>query len=324
MWNIACDIVVNDECSRLLDHPVPEEAVQVPDWYNYRYNTTEEVYDRIFEEKSCQGPGEEGDPNPSLPSIQDGTDLIPSPPNKQGSSNQLGNTQPSKEWRSQLHKDVAQAATLVETQQGPDALNKLPEGFLSRLEEIKKGDIPFGRLLRGRLQAMLGHDNVCWTRPKKNMMWAHAMRGFPVTVAPSYLANKERNLLILVDVSASVSQEWVNKFASNIENAARRATNITIASFDSTVREVFHTTRPKEVLMNIKLMQGAHGYTSAVDAFALAEEMTPAPSAIVCFTDGYIYLPEKEYPQTLWVHPSETYGGTVPASWGRCYLLDQL
>ena len=304
-WNRAVDIFTNVECCVILGDGtlIPRYAISPPRWYRHGEMTVEEVYDRLEDDEgTAQEPYEDGE-------LSEGTDML-EPPTEE-------TTEEKSEWIERLRGDLAQARQINE-QAGHE--DKISDQMRSRLEKISKGTVPFDRLFRGAVQSLLGYDEVNWGRPNRKAAWSQTMGGPQSFALPSMEATQERLLLILVDVSASVNQVRLNQFASNIENAAQRATKIVIATFDQTVRERYETDRPGDILRNIKLLMGDHSYPDARPAFALAEELDP--SAIACFTDGHIYLPDEPYHQTVFVRPPPPEGAALP--WGREFVMEEL
>jgi len=122
--------------------------------------------------------------------------------------------------------------------------------------------------------------------------------------------------MLLIDVSASVGPTLMSTFKSNVVPAAMRAHETIIVTFDAVVREVVRTKHPKRALDQVQFLTGSHSHTSVREAFELVEKFQP--KALVCLTDGHVYLPEKPYPQTIWVIPQN--GKKQP--WGRNFVMD--
>ena len=304
-WNRAIDIFVNVECCVILGNntTIPKYAIHPPSWYRHGEMTVEEVYNRLKDDE-----GQAPQPYEGGGELSDGTDLLEP---IQGESREE-----KKEWIERLRSDLA-AAEQINEQAGHE--DKIPTGMRSRLQKIGRGVVPMDRLLRGTIQGMLGFSQVNWGRPNRKASWSYTTGGKAFAL-PTYQAMKERLLLILVDVSASVSQDRLNQFANNIENAAKRATKTVVVTFDQFVRERYETERPGEILRNIKLLMGAHGFTDARPAFAIAEEVEP--SAIACLTDGHIALPDEPFHQTVFVRPPEPEGRALP--WGKEFVMEEL
>jgi uncharacterized protein with von Willebrand factor type A (vWA) domain len=110
------------------------------------------------------------------------------------------------------------------------------------------------------------------------------MKYYPI-ILPQTRTVKERILLLGVDISASVTDELIKIFISNVEAAAQRATEIVVVTFDAVVREEYRTKRPRDIFKNVKFKAGHHSHTSAMGLFEIAK--TTNPSAICILTDGH-------------------------------------
>jgi predicted metal-dependent peptidase len=175
--------------------------------------------------------------------------------------------------------------------------------MFERFVQIQQGGIPWHLLLRGSLIDILGRERATWSPPN--------FRFAPDLILPAFRGDKQRELFIAVDISGSIDLPLLNRFASNLEAAAARATSVVVVTFDAVVREVIETRSPKTVLQQLKFQSGAHSYTSALDVFALAA--TRKPQAIVVYTDGALHIPKEPVRNTFWVVPEQ--GPTM--DWGR-------
>lgn len=304
-WNIAIDIYVNAETEVILGIDIPSYGIQPPSSYKHGTQTVEEIYEEL--------PGEEEALKEMLPAdglegFGDSTDLLDGTPLSESEK---------KEWIDGFRKDLARANELhKQSAHG----KSLPRSIAGRLEKVMRGTVPYDRLLRGTVSRLLGEDQANWARPNKRMIHTRTRPGMRPVILPTYQAQVESVLLVLVDVSASVRQERLNRFASNIENAAHRAEKTVVVCFDDQIRERYETTSPASIIRNIKLLTGAHGHTCARDAFAVADEIKA--SAIVCLTDGMIALPHNPYPHTIFVRPPPPEGRALP--WGKEFVMETL
>lgn len=328
LWNKAVDIIVIRECITVLSSggekwSVPEDGVQIPHWVTDGM-TAEIIYDKLVEE-------EQKKPKPKLPTPppqlgNQGGGAPPSGPKKrppppqepaappkegiQASADLLydkAQTYTEKEEQhfvTQFASELAVAAVVMDNLGGPDYGKTVRD----RLAQIKRGRIPWGRLLRGAVLDSLGADQPSWARPNR--------RYAPHVFLPTMVAVREQVLILLVDVSASVGKELLNVFASNVTPAASRASKTIVITFDQVVREIIVTRHPKDAIRQLKFSTGAHYSTSAVEAFA--EGRRRGGTAFACLTDGYIHLPPKPVPNTVFAIPQN--GKKQP--WGRNYTMD--
>jgi predicted metal-dependent peptidase len=305
IWNIAADIYVNGLCSELLGNggrwTVPEQFIQPQSWADGM--TVEEIYDSLYRQQQADpGAMDQYLPKPDgTEEISNGSDMVEPPP---GDGGEEKDAQGSAEWQESFREDISRAKALAEN----SPMHKpLPGAVITRMDKIMKASMPWGSLLRGSLADSLGWDDVTYAPPK--------MKYYPI-ILPQTRQLKERTLLLGIDVSASVTQELIKIFISNVQSAAARATKTVIVTFDQVVREHYETTRPRDIFSHVKFNSGAHSYTSAMGVFEIADKVKP--SAICVLTDGYIDHPEKPYKNTIFVIPEG--GNRLP--WGRTYTME--
>lgn len=302
LWNIAVDIFTNEQCAimlgsevngKFIQWKVPSRFIQPQQW---AVGKTVEVIYELLKELKKQDPDIEKKLLPGDGEIGEGEDIIPAP--------QDFDPQDNKEWQSTFRDDVAHAKALSEktTLQAP-----LPTTVRSRMDKIMRPTLPWGSLLRGTLSDDLGYDEATYCPPK--------MKFYPI-ILPQTRETKERILAILVDISASVTQELIRIFISNVQAAALRATETVIITFDQVVRENYRTKNPRTIFSKVKFMSGHHTHTSAVVAFELA--VAAKASAICCLTDGYIDLPAVPARHTTFVIPE----GGRQQPWGKHYVME--
>lgn len=313
LWNIAADIYVNWLCSVLLGTgsarwPIPPQFIQPEEWASDKL--IEEIYELLLR-LEVEDPQKILDFMANDTEIGNGTDMQePSAETAEATASEgaedpdgLG-AQGNPTWQDTFREDVARAKGLAENT--PTA-QELPHQIRARMDKILRPTLPWGSLLRGNLADTLGWDTQTYAPPK--------MRYYPI-ILPQTLALKERVLVLGIDVSASVTQELIRIFISNVESAAYRATKTVVVTFDQVVREVHTATRPRDIFAHVKFNSGAHSYTSAMGVFEVADKVNP--SAICVLTDGHIVHPETPYKNTLWVIPEG--GARLP--WGRVFVME--
>lgn len=289
IWNVACDYRVNADCLVILNmQKVPRGGLEPPDWV--KDLTPEAIYDQLMKQSSyppqkagALGQGDLVDEDMSDPEFDSPGDM------KDAFAEELCAAQ------------VSMQAT------GRD-LKEFGDYVAQRVAEIKKGTIPWGRLLLGDV---VGHLNGTYATyaPPRRKSWPHL-------ILPSYHDRTERELALLIDVSASAGEAVLAAFTSNVSAAAARAKRTTVITFDQVIREHFTCRDPRDALSKLKLKTGAHSYTDARAAFEEARKLNP--SATVCLTDGYIELPKVPVKRTVFAVPR---GGATPP-WGKTYIMD--
>lgn len=305
IWNIACDIYVNGLCSVLLGdgHPWPVPARFIQPESRFDGKTVEEIYDIIYkQEQASPGSAENYLPEGKEEDdeISNGKDMV-EPEHTPGGQE---DAQDDSTWQDTFREDIARAKVLAEKS---PTHRPLTDSVISRMDKLLRPTLPWGSLLRGGLSTDLGWDDVTYAPPKT--------RYYPI-ILPQTRKLKERILLLGVDVSASVGDELIRIFISNVQSAAFRATKTIIVTFDQIVRERYETTRPRDIFSRVKFNSGHHTHTSAVGVFEEADRVHP--SAICVLTDGYIDLPDRAYRNTTFVIPEG--GQRLP--WGKTFVME--
>ncbi len=288
IWNIACDYRINADVMLILgEKKVPQGGLEPPAWVGAL--TPEEIYDKLVTNKPSK---------PKAGSLGTG-DVVP----QNMSDPTLGSSDAVKEAIVQELCAAEAALSLVNK-----SVDVYGSYIKDRLAELKKGTVPWGRLILGNILGDLGGTFATYSPPRRKY--------FPFLILPSARQRTERKLAILVDVSASVGPTVLNEFASNIGSAAARAQQILVCSFDAVVREQFITRNAREAVSKLKFATGIHSYTDACGAFEAAAEF--GASSTVCLTDGHIRLPPEPHRNTTFAIPT---GGKTPP-WGRTFTMD--
>lgn len=286
-WGVAADIRVAWDALKILRATKPDwklDADHIPAHAWAETLTVEQIYDRLPEDQ---------EPPPNM-------DLLDPAEAKKGKES-------DDQFLQKFTENLAQAVAAVEMS-GTSIKDVYGSSIDERLKQILKGAIPWGRLLQGRIIGELGQETSTWAPPNR--------RWFPEIMLPSRRAKHERELVLGFDVSTSVGQDLIDKFASEVKPAMMRAKKTTIITFDQVVRECITVKDPRNAFKNLKLSSGAHSYTSVVGLFEEVDKRRP--SAVAILTDGHVHLPTKRYPATHWVVPQG--GARLP--WGRHYTLE--
>lgn len=294
IWNYACDYRVNADVPKLLTSiSIPSNVLQPPHWVGDM--TPEEIYNRLIKDPSQIPQSGSGGKTPI------GCEDL-----------EMGEMMGSEEFSSQDELKAAFVGELCAAQASLETTGRKISSYgasiANRLAELKRGSIPWGRLLLGDVVASFQGSRMTWSRPNR--------RFFPDVLMPTYYSKNEKRLLIGIDVSASVGDAVLSVFKSNIASAAQRASATTIVTFDAVKREHYTVKNPREALSKLELKTGFHSYTDVRCVFEVYDQIRP--SACVILTDGYVYMPDRPYPKTLWAVPT---GGQIPP-WGRTYVMD--
>jgi predicted metal-dependent peptidase len=296
LWNIAVDVVAVREACAILSkggkvwNP-PADGVIPPAWAVDM--TAEQIYDELVAGKTVRTGTGTGETHTS-------EDL------RFGGSYFIGDEE---EFRRVFSEEIAKAAMIQEQVTGRDRTVLYSKCMARRLEEITNPKVPWNRLLQGQLMNRLGENGFATYSPPNRRFW-------PRIVLPTTKDRIESRLLIMIDVSASVGSTLLSIFASEVSRAAVRAKETMVVTFDSHVREVVRTKRPKDLITKLAFKSGHHTHTSSIDAFKIYDEYKP--KAAVCLTDAMIMYPDKPYKDMLWVIPDNV----TPPPWGRSFVMD--
>ena len=300
IWNIACDMVVVHTASTILSRPgdpwpYPSNGVIPAPWSVGM--CAEDIYDRLINDAHAV---KEATQNAHTGEHQNGTDF------DYDSADGYSEIE-EQEFHQKFTEELAQAQ-LISEQSGSSVKDRYGDAVQSRLSQVLKGTIPWGKLLRGDLIDAITQTFATWSPPKRKY--------YPTLIMPSYRSTRERKLLLAIDVSASVGQDLMKAFIANTMPAAARSKETIVVTFDEVIREVVSTTRPGSILNSVKFLSGRHSYTDVRPVFALVDEHKP--SAVAILTDAYLYYPDTPYPKTLWAVPMTK--GRPP--WGKTYLME--
>jgi predicted metal-dependent peptidase len=197
----------------------------------------------------------------------------------------------------------------MEMSTGKSVQDRYGSNVASRMSEVLKGTVPWGRLLRGDLIDKMDQQYATWSPPRRKY--------YPFIPLPSYQSTKTRRLVLPIDVSASVGERMMKAFIANTMPAALRADETIVITFDQVIREVVRTRRPQNILREVKFLQGAHSYTDVRPVFDLIKTLRPSATAIL--TDAYLAYPDEPHPETLFVVPR----GAGRPPWGKVYVMEE-
>lgn len=316
LWNKACDITVVGMACEILTRPgdtwePPKDGVIPPPWAVGL--STEEIYDRLKADcdkaKSGSG-GSDGlaqslylyGKNPSGGEIHQSKDF------NYESLEQMSPVEEA-DFAKQFTDELAQAQLIMEMSTGKNAEERYGSRVASRLGEVLKGTVPWSRLLRGDLVDRVSKQFASWSPPR--------MRYYPYIPLPSYRSKKTKRLFLGIDVSASVGKKMMDLFIANVMPAALRAEETIIVTFDEIIREEIVTRRPRQILNDVKFLQGAHNYTDVRPVFERIDHYDPSAASIL--TDAYLKYPDKPRRDVIWVVPRNA--GKPP--WGKTYTMEE-
>ncbi len=325
VWNIACDIIVVREACDILTKESgevwspPEDGVIPPEWA--KGMTAEQIYDTLMKDRSLiktvkkpkrkdAGSPTTGPFTATVPDTSGDDDEILNSKDFDYASAKEKADKPEDEdqfYRS-FSEELAQAALILSHTKQKTVTDLFGPVIGSRLDVVLRGKLPWGRLLKGDLVQKFGSDFASFAPPSR--------KHWPDVILPSLKARMEKILILAIDDSASVGERVHREFVANVMPAAMRAEKTIVITFDQVVREEIHIKNPKSILTQVKFLTGGHSYTSVKGVFEIVDRIKP--TAIAVETDGYVELPDKSYPNTLWCIPRNG----KPQPWGRNYIMD--
>jgi len=272
LWNIATDAAVNDILNATFK--IPHGWVLIPEM---KGKSAEEIYDWLIRnaEKAKQyaaagfdkhifGTGENGNGSGQSPFYQEG------------------------QLPFDAERAVREAWNFAKTQ------GKTPAGIERYFKDILNPQLDWKDILRRFIVETIPHD-FSYTRPHKKSQ----STGFYMPV----IKREEVNLVIAVDSSGSISDEEYAEFLSEIYALVRQFEGIkaTLIICDCEIKEVMEI---DETFDPYSVHGRGYGGTSSIPVYNYIEENIGEHNVklLVYFTDGWIDIPDKEYPfPTLWI-----------------------
>lgn len=200
----------------------------------------------------------------------------------EGEADAAEKAEQEKEWQ----EAVAQAAQLAR------GAGKLPGGIERGVENFLNAKVDWREALQ-RLIASRSKDDYNWSKPNRRFIQS----GF---VVPSLDSPHCGVLAFAVDLSGSISQNEINQFVSEIEEARsiHRPEKIVIMGFDTRVREYFEFGLDDPIVVRVK----AGGGTAFDDPVYELERRDINPEILVYLTDldSQVFSPEPAYP-VVWI-----------------------
>ena len=279
-WNIAIDAAVNEVLSH--SFTIPQEWVRIQKMAG---KSSEEIYDWIIKNAQTYKCPSSGGFDSHVFGDKDGKD-----PN--GSKNgQQGNAGSPFYKPGQTPVDVPRV--VKEAYNFAKSQGKLPAGIERMFADILNPVLDWKDILRKFLVSVIPHD-FSYTKPNKKSYSA----GFYMPM----VKRENIELCIGVDSSGSISDNEYAEFLTEILSMCRQfeALKATVIVCDAAVQQVEEIT---ENFDPYSIHGRGYGGTDSIPVYNWIEENKDNNIKIlVYFTDGYINIPDKEYPfPTLWI-----------------------
>ena len=188
---------------------------------------------------------------------------------------------------------------------------RLPAGIARLVKGLRRGRVPWQRLLRRYLRESLGKEEQSYLPPNRRRVWQEQY-------LPGPAAGQKGRLLVAVDTSGSISKDMLEGFAAELKAISAFCETLTVMTCDAKVHEEVRAQGLADFLKKLKFKGG--GGTDFRPVFDLLAQKRLRPDALLYLTDGRGLFPKsapKGYP-VLWCLTSEA---DVP--WGRAIGLRQ-
>lgn len=300
-WNIACDLAVNWILIRN-NFELPAGSV-APDYHgqwhgiDVKDKTAEEIYRELLRmARANSGKGSGGVGGKTLDDHSKWSEGLANGKKRKVTQAEL------KKMERRIKKRIAEAYNYAKRK------GKLPAGIERLVEELLYPKLPWRAILWRFIQSNIAVDYT-YLRPSKKSI-----------AAGVYLPSvKKENLdiMVAIDTSGSISEKELAEFLSELYAIAKsfESTRIHVVTCDAAIQDKFILTeRNAGKLKEIKVHGG--GGTDFRPVFEYAKKINAR--ALVYFTDGYGYFPEREEVKTLWVISKD---GTTEVPFGQVVKL---
>ena len=273
IWNFAGDYVINLELSEA-GYELPKGGLLDK---QYRDMSTEQVYNKIFEEAEKNPNGQFGANGSGIPGGQDV--LYPK------DSKQL----------EVIEKAIADTVLRASIQ--AQTANERPGSVAGeigiQLQKMINPKLPWNVILQNHMQNFL-KDDFSWKRPNKRFTPDHYL--------PTAFSEAICNIAVAVDSSGSVTTDEFSYFIAEIATIQEqmKPEKITLIDFDTRIRSIQEITESTDCMSDLKFTGG--GGTDVKDMFKWAKKNNP--DVLLVFTDGEFNMPNKKhFPScpTIWL-----------------------
>jgi predicted metal-dependent peptidase len=298
VWNVACDIVVNDILSNFFYSTLLYEGITAKTLVNYGIvikdvskKCAEEIYDELI--KHYQE-------NEELRKLIDSWTFDEhisidglSEEEKRELERKYGKSieEIKKDIEDMIKKKVVEANSLCKMK------GNISLGIERYFDKLLKTRLNWKSILRRTISDMIPYD-FSYKYPSRKSISANVY-------LPSVQKDKKLEVMCVVDLSASISDEEMREFMTEVYNIAKSFRNIKmyVITHDYTPQDEIEITNGCiDKLLKIKLHGG--GGTSHKWLPKLLKEKYPCVRLIVCFTDACTEFPDKNEmtgKEVLWI-----------------------
>lgn len=311
LWNIACDIVVNNILvnNKFIFTGALRQII-IPSNNKYTLKGSkgkkvvedidkkfvEEIYDEIrrFVDDEISGfanpdgtpkAGKEKEYEKAMKGIEgNNKNFDIHKHSKKTKANQKQIEEAEKKWKRNLAEANIQAK-----KKGKD-----PLGIDRHIEDVLENRIQWRELLYRYITRELPFDYTYNHPSKRSIACGYYM--------PSVMRGESVKVTVAVDVSGSIGQEELNEFISELVAISNSFQNVEInlMFWDTALNNHYLIDRNNaDELTKLKVRGG--GGTDFRNIYRKVEELAPNTKILIFFTDGDAYYPSEERYKTLWI-----------------------
>ena len=313
IWNIATDIVVNDQIiERYRYLKLPQEIVYNMD---FAYMSAEEVYDRIVKQLYNDLGGKNGEEIDE----KEAEEWLKKHfseyffNDKHGLPGEFGE-QEEDENPEELEEKVREViGEAYETYSNSRHRGTLPAGLVDFIEKLSGPKRDWKRILYQYLDRIFSKEDFSPLPPSRKYL--------PYDLYSPSLKSEEISgrIVIGVDTSGSMSSKEIGNALAEIDFVRFFVEEIFVLFHDVNVQEIVKPHNLKQFLGGKNIKIKGRGGTSHKPLFKYIEDHKLYPDLFIGFTDGYSVFPAKQpnYP-VLWVLTKDH----QKPPWGRIIATD--
>ncbi|ANT44314.1 HNH endonuclease [Pseudomonas phage vB_Pae575P-3] len=312
LYNIAGDHVINNNLLACGYGPISWTDYRTGakcNWVcdpKYANMSTEDVYADLYQEQQTQGGG--GLSSPTQGNSGSGNPVPFDDISRPAPTKDDGTPMSETEIQGAINDLILSAATAARANGNPGSIPGEVQVFIDSLMFPK---LPLPHLLRQFFQ-VVKRGGFTWARPNRRLINRYYL--------PSRRGKALLRIAIAMDLSASVSNEEIRRYLSEIANifVTLKPTQLDIIQFDASIRSV-DTVPNLNALMNMELK--GRGGTCIAPVMQWAAENKP--HALVVFSDGeFRHYNDNPGVPILWlIHPYSR-KSNWKAPYGQVILFD--
>jgi len=299
VWNIACDIVVNNMIVKN-SFKLPEGAI-IPNndsvmimginIENISKKNVEEIYSELVgqlkkNEKEEQGKGKGKGKNENG---QDEKKIATGKkaPKEICSHDKWNERKEEKDSKGQAIKDSWKKSVYTAYEYAKQ-MGKSPLGMGREFDAIGRSKINWHQFLRREISKAIPY-RYNWNKPHKKYLWQDVF-------VPSYYGESVK-VLVAIDTSGSISNKDLSMFVSELIGIAKtyKEVQFRILTHDTEVHDdILLTGKTEKKLRQLKLKGGGGSNSQSLYKHIIDNRYAKDGKLLIHFTDGYLVWPEKQ------------------------------